>query len=62
MQTYLNNITVLDIAIVAAHLLICICIGFYHLKTIKILIKIFTLINIQFPVPVITISTILLLY
>ena len=35
MQTYLNNLTVLDIAIVAAHLLICICIGFYHLKTIK---------------------------
>ena len=35
MQTYLNNLTVLDIAIVAAHLLICICIVFYHLKTIK---------------------------
>ena len=35
MQTYLNNLTVLDIVIVITHLLICICIGFYHLKSIK---------------------------
>ena len=35
MQTYLNNLTILDIAIVISHLVICIGIGFYHFKNIK---------------------------
>ena len=35
MQTYLNNITILDIAIVIVHLVICISIGFYHFKNVK---------------------------
>ena len=35
MQTYLNNLTILDIAIVISHLVICTGIGFYHLKSIK---------------------------
>ncbi|MFQ3307423.1 MAG: putative membrane protein YwzB, partial [Candidatus Midichloriaceae bacterium] len=35
MQRYLNDLTILDIVIVVSHLLICIGIGFYHLKSIK---------------------------
>lgn len=35
MQTYLNNLTILDIAIVISHLVICIGIGFYHFRRIK---------------------------
>ena len=36
MQKYLNDLTILDITIVIFHLAICIGIGFYHLKSIKI--------------------------
>jgi uncharacterized membrane protein YwzB len=32
---YLNNLAALDIIIVVVYLLICIGIGYYHLKTIK---------------------------
>ena len=35
MQTYLNNLTILDIAIVISHLVICIGIGLYHFRGIK---------------------------
>ena len=35
MQAYLNNLTILDIAIVISHLVICLCIGFYHFRRIK---------------------------
>ena len=35
METYLNKLTILDITIVISHLVICLCIGFYHFRRIK---------------------------